>query len=130
MIYLKGMDTVNKYSQHLCDTIPFFLQEENRIVNEIKKKLVSVIFDGTTHICEVMAIVVRYIDTYWIDWLVRLLLLSKSLTGEVAQTISTLLTEYSISSDFLTAAMRDHASINGVAMRSNHIVSIVYPNAC
>ena len=45
----------------------------------------------------------------------------------MAQTvISTLLTEYGISSDFLTAAMRDHALIHQVAM---HTVSIVYPNA-
>lgn len=35
-------------------------------------------------------------------------------------------TEYGISSDFLTAAMRDRALINQVAMRT---VSIVYPNA-
>ena len=89
----------------------------------------SVIFDGTTHVCEAIAIILRYVDREWNiqQRLVRLLLLAKSLTGEeVARTvISTLSTECGIPSDRLTASMRDRASVNEVAMRT---LSIVYPN--
>ena len=59
--------------------------------------------------------------------LVRLQLLSKSMTGEetVREVVNTLSVEYGISSERLFAAMRDRASANTVAMRT---VKILYPN--
>ena len=72
-------------SQHLRDLIPFVLKEEkSQISDEISGQPVSVIFDGTTHVCEAMAMMLRYVDSEWNiqQRLVRLLLLAKSLTGE------------------------------------------------
>ena len=53
-------------------------------------------------------------------------MLSKSLTGEeiAHDLIQELSVNYSISSNQLIAAMRDRASVNGVAMKT---VKIVYP---
>ena len=60
----------------------------------------AVIFDGTTHVCEAMVVVLRYVDDDWkIKQLVcRLMLLAKSMTGEEVahQLIATLSTELSI----------------------------------
>ena len=89
----------------------------------------SVIFDGTTHICEALTIILRFVDDDWNikQHAVRLMLLAKSLTGgEVAhQLIVCLSTEYGIQSNLLQAGIRDQASVNSVAMRT---LSIVFPN--
>ena len=52
--------------------------------------------------------------------------IAKSMTGEevARQLISALSTSYSIESQYILAAMRDGASVNGAAMR---IVRVVYP---
>ena len=74
-----------------------------------------------------MAIVIRYVDQWNVHQrLVRLEFLAKSMTGEevVRQLISTLSVTYGIESSFILAAMRDGASVNGVAM---DVVKIVYP---
>ena len=48
------------------DLIPFIQSEEQRQTQEeIKGREVSVIFDGTTHVAEAMAIVVRYVSRDW-----------------------------------------------------------------
>ena len=48
-------------NQHM---IPFIRSEEQRQTQEeIKGREVSVIFDGTTHVAEAMAIVVRYVSS-------------------------------------------------------------------
>lgn len=90
-------------------------------------KLVSVIFDGTMHICEALVIVLRYVDDNWqIKQLVcRLMLVAKSMTGkEVArQLIAALSTELSIQANLVVAFTRDRASVNNVAMRT---ISILY----
>ena len=110
--------------------IPFIRQQEQAsIQKEISGKNVSVIFDGTTHICEALAIILRFVgDQYQIQQrAVRVMLLGKSLTGEelAHQLIVCLSTELGIKPDLLVAAMRDRASVNSVAMR---ILSIVFPN--
>ena len=45
-------------SSHLHDLIPFIhKQEQQSIQDQICGKNVSVIFDGTTHVCETLAII-------------------------------------------------------------------------
>lgn len=57
------------------------LLEENAL---LEGKYVSVLLDGTTHVCKALAVVLRFVDS---DWEVqqrvcRHMLLSKSMTGE------------------------------------------------
>ena len=60
----------------------------------------SVIFDGTTHVCEAMVTVLRYVDETWCiqQRVAKLLLMAKSMTGEelARQLIVTLSTELAI----------------------------------
>lgn len=120
---------------HLANLIPFVRQEEYaRLKEETKNKQVSVIFDGMTRVGEAMVIVLRFISQNWEakQRLVRMhtctCMLAKSMTGqEIArQLICTLSVQYSIPSNGLLAAMKDCASVNGVAMR---ILQVVYPMA-
>ena len=49
--------------RYMFDLIPFILNEEvAQIKSEINSKFVGVIFDGTTHICEAFAVVIRFIS--------------------------------------------------------------------
>ena len=111
----------------MLDLVAFVLDEErSRIKREISGKFLSLVFDGTSRLGEVLADVVRYIDGWEIQQrLVRLEFLTKSMSGEeVAQElINTLSVTLGVQSNL--AAMRDRASVNNVAMR---VVSIVYPN--
>ena len=112
----------------LSDLIPFIHQQEiAQIKEELQGKKVAVIFDGTTRLGEAMAIIVRFVNDWQIHQrLVRLRHLSKSLTGEeiARELISVLQVDYNISPDALVGAMRDRASVNGVAMRT---VKVIYP---
>ena len=69
----------------------------------------SVIFDGTSHLREAMAIVLRFIsDDFTIEQrLVRLQMLAKSMKGEeiARELISILSASYGIGPTFLLAAM-------------------------
>jgi len=69
---------------NLRQLLPFLHREElNVLKREIANKSLSIIFDGTTHVCEAMVIVVRYITDDWvIKRCVCRLLLAKSMTGE------------------------------------------------
>ena len=116
--------------QHLSELIPFILhQEKSRIKEEIAGKQLSVIFDGTTHVEEALAIVLRFVDDdYEIKQrLACIKLLKKSMTGEelARVLISTLSTTLGVESYTLIAAMRDRASVNNVAMRT---LALVYPS--
>ena len=115
--------------QHLSETIPFIHQQEVEEINkEISGKNVSVIFDGTTHIDEALAVLLRFVDNFLTKQrLVCLKLLSKSMTGEelACMIISTLSTLYGIESSRLVASMRDRASVNSVAMAT---LKLLYPS--
>ena len=78
-------------------------------------------FDGTTHTCEALAIVIRFISEFLVieQCLIRIQLLAKSLSGEeiARELINVLSTNYGIGSRYLIAAMRDRASANNVAMK-------------
>ena len=112
------------------DLVPFILQEEcSRTRKEVSGKLVSIIFDGTTRLGEVLVLILHYVQ----DWevkqrLVRVDFLQKSLNAEelARQIISALSVTLSVESNNLVAIMRDGASVNGAAMR---ILKIMYPKA-
>ena len=94
---------------------------------KIQDKDVSVIFNGTSTLGEALAIVIRYISGWKIKQLVRLSMPAKSLCGEVAREIlSVLSTKLGIRGKNLLAVMRDHASVNNVAVSN---LSIIYPTA-
>ena len=111
------------------DYIPFILkEEESHIRSEIQGQQLSVIFDGTSPLGEALAVLLRFVA----DWslqqrLVRIQMLSKSLTGEeiARELISVLSVTYGIHSNNLLAAMRDRTSTNNVAMQT---LKIVYPS--
>lgn len=102
-------------------------EEEIQIKDKIRNKHVGIIFDGTTHICEELAIVLRFMsDSFTIEQrLVKIQLLAKSLTGEeVAQELIHVLSAYiGINSQFVAATMRVCASVNTVAIC---IMKIIY----
>ena len=88
----------------------------------------SVIFDGTTHLEEALAIVVHYVNPEWkiVKRLVRLKMLVKSVNSEeLARELVSVLSVNSISSQLLLAAMKDLAAVNEMAV---HTLKIVYPN--
>ena len=113
----------------MFDLIPFILKEEEATIkNEISGKDLGVIFDGTTH-GEAIVIVLRYVSDSWMleQRLIRVQLLSKSVTGEelARELIHILSVNYAVGPNRLLAAMKDRASVNGVAMKT---LQIVYPN--
>ena len=72
-------------SSYLRHLIPSLLQSElNGIREDISGRNVSIIFDGTTHVCEAFVIVLRFIDCDWViqQRVCRLMLLAISITGE------------------------------------------------
>ena len=114
----------------LYDLIPFVVkQEEAQVKEEIKNKHVGVIFDGTTHTCEVLAVVLRFIsDSFTIEQrLVKIELLAKSLNGEevARELINVLSTTLGITSHYVVVTMRDCAAVNNVAICT---LKILYPN--
>ena len=115
-------------SSSLRQLLPFILQNEISLLKkEIDGKYLSILFDGTTHICEALVMIIRYMDDDWQTQqrICRLMLLSKSITGEelARQIITAISTELGISSHLVVAAMHDRAAVNTVAMRT---VSILY----
>lgn len=87
------------------------------------------IFDGTTRLGEALAIILHFVSKSWtLERLVRIQLLSKSMTGEeiARELIRIISANYDIDSNQLIAAMRDRAAVNGVAVRT---VAVVYPKA-
>lgn len=71
-------------SRHLAEMIPIIHQQETeKLLSEITGKSISVVFDGTTHVCEAMVIIIRYVDDYWcIKRVAKIMLLAKALSGE------------------------------------------------
>ena len=115
---------------NMYDLIPFIQKRESNIISEeIKGKDLSVIFDGTTWLGEALAIVIHFVDDGWKinQRLIRLQMVVKSLTGEelARELISVLSVNYGIATQHLLAAMKDHASVNEVAVRT---LKIVYPS--
>lgn len=113
----------------MSDLIPFILSEEVQcIAQEIEGKHVSIIFDGTSRLGEALAIVVRFMDDWEIKQrLVHFQTLVKSMTGEelAREVLGVLCREYKLSPEQVVAAMRDRASVNGVALRH---IKVLFPD--
>jgi len=56
-------------SQHLRKLIPFVLKDERTKVKKIEGKTLSVIFDGTTHVCEATVVLICFVVD--IDWTIK-----------------------------------------------------------
>lgn len=92
----------------IADLIPFVLSEEKRQLKpEIDGSLVAIIFDGTSRRGEALAIILRFVDRSSLlikshQRLVRIQLLTKSLTGEevARELLSVLSTEYGVVSSY------------------------------
>ena len=115
--------------RRMSDLVPFILdQEKEKIKNEIADKPLSIIFDGTSRLGELLGVVVRFIDSGWCiqQKLIRLKMLAKSLTGdEIArELINTLSVDYGVKSENVVAIMHDCASANNAAMRT---LKVLYP---
>ena len=113
-------------------------QEQADMKAEIKGRQLSFVFDGTTRLGEALAIVIRFIDSSFLiqQHLIRLQLLSKSMTGEeiAREIMNTLSAQYSASSNLLVAAIHDCALVaaihdcaacNTVALRT---IKAVFPS--
>ena len=92
--------------------IPFILNEEiAQIKSEINEKFLGVTFDGTTHTCEALAIVIGYVSDSWEleQRLIGIQLLAKSLLGEeiAREVITVLSTKFGTGQNQLICAMRD-----------------------
>lgn len=64
----------------MSDIVPFiFCQERDLQKQEMSGKYLSIVLDGTTRVCEAMAIIVCYVDSEWCiqQRLLRLYLLKK-----------------------------------------------------
>ena len=81
----------------------------SRIKQEILNQPLSIIFYGTTHVCEEFIVVLCYLTDDWElkQCVGRLKLLAKTMTGEeIAQQVIVILsTEFGISSNLIAAAM-------------------------
>ena len=113
---------------NLSQLLPFILHNEiEKLKGEVQGRPVSILFDGTTHACEAMVILLRFVDDQWIiqQRVCSLKLLAKSLRGEevAQQIVSIILQELGIQSSLVVAASRDRAAVNNVAMRT---VKVVY----
>ena len=99
------------------------------IQDSIHGRDISVIFDGTTHVCETMVLVLRFMDKDWCiqQKVARLLLVAKSMTGEelARELVRNLSTELEITDKRLLASIHDRVSVNNVAMQT---LKIIYPN--
>ena len=115
-------------ASNLSKLLPFILHEEMaKLKSEVQGQPISIIFDGTTHVCEAMVIVLRFIDDQWsIQQRVgSFKLLAKSMSGEevAQQIVSVISQELGIPSSVVIAKSKDRASVNDVAMRT---VKVVY----
>ena len=119
------------HSSDLGQLIPFIPSTElQRVKEEVADvKHVSIIFDGSTHLGEALAIILRFVrDDFVIkQCLIRLLILAKSLsrqelTWELPACLST---NFQLPPEKVIAASRDGAGVNGAALRQ---LSVFYPS--
>eukprot|EP00117_Sycon_ciliatum_P019577 scpid46117/ scgid1592/ len=107
---------------HMAQFIPFLMETEmNRVKEDVKgADFLAVIFDGSTHQGEALAILLRYLDHDWIrqQRLVHFHVLAKSLTGVqlAGELVAALSTTLQLKPTTLVAAIRDGAAVNRVAV--------------
>ena len=111
-------ELLEDHAYHLTDRrnmhnyFPFILhQEEKRIHDEITGKVLSVVLEGTAHLGEALATILRFVTDDWViqQCLVRVQLLTKSFSGEeiARELISILSVTYGVQPTQLLGAMRD-----------------------
>ena len=100
---LEANNCLLTHSSHLTTYIPFILEEEDKQLHaEIASTTtLLVVFDGSTHLGEAVATIVRFVDTNWI------------------------LQQRLVPSSRLVAAKRDGAAVNGAALRN--MKEIMFP---
>ena len=111
---------------YMRELVPFISTEErSRMKSKIHGKFICLIFDGTSRLEEVLALVFLFVEL--VQHLVRLEFVQKSMTGEkvAREIINILAVSLGIQSPLLIAAMRDGASANSVAMRT---VGVILPH--
>ena len=104
----------------MYDLIPFILEQE-------KDKHVSIVFDGTSRLGEVLAIILRYVDNWEVKQrLVQLEMLTKNISDEevARELINVLSVSYGIKSHLLVASMRDEATMRVVKVVYNNILDV------
>ncbi len=71
-------------ARHMRDLVPFIhQQEQDNLKTELKGRDLSITFDGTSRLGEVLAVVVLFVYNWTIqERLVRLKFLTKSMNGE------------------------------------------------
>ena len=114
-------------SSHLSEYIYQLstLKKRKRSKLKLSGRDVSVIFDGSTRLGEALGIVLRFFSEGCIKQrLVKIAILNKSLSDEqlARELLTALSTEVEIGGSLLLAAMHDHASVNGVVMRTLSIM--------
>lgn len=72
------------HPSHMFNLVPFVLEQEKSLLKvEINGKYLSIIFDGTSRLGKVLAIVIRYVHEWEVHQrLIRPEFLAKSMTGE------------------------------------------------
>ena len=112
-----GLRELLEDSRHMMDMVPFVLQEQRtRVRNEIQGKDVSLIFDGTTRLGEVLVVILRFLDEWTVKQrLVSVNFLQKSVTGEELARLIISVLSVSLGVELL-AVMRDGASVNSAAL--------------
>ena len=111
------------FSTHLASYIPFVLEvEREKLKEELKEKpFISVIFDGSMHLGEMLVVLVRFVDCNLeiCQRLVRVHVLAKSLNAQqlAREIITTLSTDLQYPSDRMLGVVRDGASVNGAAVK-------------
>ena len=98
-------------SRHMMDMMPFILQEQHaQVKDEIQGRDISIIFDGTTRLGEVLVVVVRFLEEWTIkQHLVSVQFPQKSVNGdELARLIISILSvSLGVESGRLLALIRD-----------------------
>ena len=114
--------------RHMFDLVPFVLNEEiARLKNEIDGKYLSLIFDGTSRLGEAMA-VVRFVSSDWTleQRLLSMQMLSKSMTGELQESLSVFCTVWSAVKVLLGAMSPRSMTGEEVARELISVLSVQY----
>ena len=119
----------------MAQLVPFLLSNETSLIkNELSiAPSIAVIFDGSTRLGEVLAIMVRYVDKE-LDVKQRLVrghTVAKSLSAlELArELVMTLSIELQLSPKTIIAFVRDGAAVNSTSAAVRSLKELLYPGA-
>lgn len=105
-------------SRNLSDLIDVIAKSEmKKVKEEIKRRDVSITFDGTIHAAKALNIILQFVTEWKVEQrLVQLLLVTKSKNGEelAHQRLGDLSVDFSVPPSSLLAVARDRASIMSI----------------